>query len=121
VMHLKLLREFGILLFICFLGRLIHSFFKLPLPGSIIGMIILFTLLCTGIIKVTMLEDISKFLLEHLSFFFIPAGVGLLAYMEILKANILYILAIATITTILVMVVTGHVVQFLATRRKSNE
>jgi len=120
-MHLKLLREFGILLFICLLGRLIHSFFKLPLPGSIIGMIILFALLCSGLIKITMLESISRFLLDHLSFFFIPAGVGILAYMTILKTNIIYILIIASITTILVMLVTGHVVQFMAGRKKIDD
>jgi holin-like protein len=84
-------------------------------------MIILFISLCTGIIKVNMLEDISKFLLDHLSFFFIPAGVGILAYMDVLKKNLVFIIIIATLTTILVMVVTGHVVQFLARRGKTHE
>lgn len=114
---MKLLRQFLIILIVCFLGEVLNKVVHVPLPGSIIGMILLFIFLITGIVKVGMIEDISKFLLDHLAFFFIPSGVGLLAYMGILSKNLLPILIICSVTTILVMLVTGLTIQFIKGRR----
>jgi holin-like protein len=113
---MKLLRQFGFILGLCFLGELIQSTLSLPLPGSVIGMIILFMTLHFKLVKVEMLKDISSFLLDHLAFFFIPAGVGLMAYSGILKANWLEIGGISIFTTILVALVTGGTIEVLKRR-----
>ncbi len=110
---MKLLRQFLIILIICFVGEVLSSVVHVPLPGSIIGMILLFICLLLGVIKLEHIEAISKFLLDHLAFFFIPAGVGLLAHVGILKANLVPILVICFITTFLVMIVTGWTVQII--------
>jgi len=110
---MKLLRQFLIILIVCFIGEVLSKVAHIPLPGSIIGMILLFICLISGIIKLEMIAEISKFLLDHLAFFFIPAGVGLLAYVGILKKNLLPILVICFITTFLVMIVTGWTVQLI--------
>ncbi|MDP4090944.1 MAG: CidA/LrgA family protein [Bacillota bacterium] len=110
---MKLLRQFGILLVICYIGEFLKEAFKLPLPGNIIGMIILFLLLSAGIVKLEMLKEVSSFLLEHLAFFFVPAGVGLIAYMDVLGANWVTILGISLITTILVAGVTGKAIELM--------
>jgi len=117
---MKLLRQFLIILIICFIGEVLSKVVHIPLPGSIIGMILLFICLLLGVIKLEMLEEISKFLLDHLAFFFIPAGVGLLAYVGILKENLLPILVICFITTFLVMIVTGWTVQLIKGRLNKN-
>lgn len=114
---MKLLRQFLIILIICFIGEVLSKVVHIPLPGSIIGMILLFICLLLGVIKLEMIEEISKFLLDHLAFFFIPAGVGLLAYIGILKENLIPILVICFITTFLVMIVTGWTVQLIKRRR----
>lgn len=108
---LKYLRQLFVILLICFVGELLHRLLKLPIPGNVLGMIILFLLLCTGVIKIEMIEDISRFLLDHLAFFFIPAGVGLIACLGILEKNWLPLLSICLIITVVVMVITGHTVQ----------
>ncbi len=110
---MKILRQLGIILAICFAGELIHTLFNLPIPGNIIGMLLLFLSLCTGLIKLEMIEDITKFLLDHLAFFFIPAGVGLISCISIVKDNWISITFICVITTIIVTVVTGHTVQLI--------
>ncbi len=114
---MKLLRQFLIILTICVIGEVLNKVFHIPLPGSIIGMILLFIFLVTGIIKLEMIEEISKFLLDHLAFFFIPSGVGLLAYFGILKSNFIPIIVICVVTTIAVMLVTGATVQFIKRRK----
>ena len=76
---MKIFREAIIILGIYLVGELISNGFSLPLPGNIIGMIILLLLLFAKVIKVEKIESISTFFLDHLSFFFIPAGVGLIS------------------------------------------
>ena len=72
-----LLKQFSIILSIYFLGELIQKTSGLPIPGNVIGMLILFVGLYTGIIKLKMIDKISDFLLENLAFFFLPAGSAL--------------------------------------------
>lgn len=110
---MKILRQMSLLLLLVFIGELLNKVFKIPVPGNIIGMILLLVALLTGIIKLHQIEEISKFLLDHLSFFFIPAGVGLLSVTGILQGSWHFILFICIFTTILVMSTTALVVQFL--------
>ncbi|CAN7391006.1 CidA/LrgA family protein [Rossellomorea sp. LjRoot5] len=58
------------------LGRWCTSFFHLPIPGSIIGMLLLFLLLLTGVLNERLLLDGSGFFLRHFSFFFLPLSVS---------------------------------------------
>lgn len=110
---MKIFRESIIILCIYLLGEFISKAFNLPIPGNIIGMIILLILLCTNIVKLEKVETVSSFFLDHLAFFFIPAGVGLLASFDIIKSSLLGILFICIITTSIVIVVTGLIVQAL--------
>lgn len=110
---MKIFRESLIIICIYLLGEIISKGLNLPIPGNIIGMIILLILLCTNIIKVEKVETISSFFLDHLAFFFIPAGVGLLTSFDIIKSSLIQILLICIIATSLVIVVTGLIVQAL--------
>mgnify|MGYP004443840639 CR=1 FL=1 len=110
---MKIFREAIIILGIYLVGELISKGFALPLPGNIIGMIILLVLLCTKVIKVENVESISSFFLDHLSFFFIPAGVGLISSFSSIKDSLIYILLLCLITTAIVIVSTGTIVQYI--------
>jgi holin-like protein len=113
---LKIIRQLGIITVICFLGELIKISLKLAVPGNVIGMILLLILLCSGIIKIEMVEDISKFLLDHLPFFFVPAGVGLIVSIGIIKNCWQYVILIIFISTIVVMSITGVTIQLFKRR-----
>lgn len=108
---MKLLREMLIILIIYFIGEGISKFFKLPVPGNIIGMILLLLLLGTKVIKVESVETVSNFFLDHLAFFFVPAGVGLITATDLLKGNSLKLLFVCILSTIIVLVITGFIVQ----------
>lgn len=111
---MKIFREFLIILVLYFIGELISKTLNIPIPGNIIAMILLFLSLCTGVIKVEKVENISTFFLDHLAFFFIPAGVGLMNSFDSIKSSAIQILIICIVTTIIVMAVTGIIVQFTA-------
>jgi holin-like protein len=66
------------LLIICKLGYYLANLLQLPVPGNVIGMILLFGLLQTKVIKVEWIELTSGFLVKHLAFFFIPISISLM-------------------------------------------
>lgn len=115
---MKLLREAIIILTIYLLGTFISSYLNLPVPGNILGMLILLFLLCTKIIKLDQIETISNFLLDHLAFFFIPAGVGLMSSADIIKDSWIKLIILCIITTIIIIASTGLIVQLISKKSK---
>ena len=111
---MKLFREAIIIFGIYLIGDLISKFLKLPIPGNILGMIILLILLCTKVIKIEQIETISNFILDHLAFFFIPAGVGLMSSIGIIKDTWIKLIIVCIVTTIIVIGSTGTIVQFVS-------
>ncbi|KGK98853.1 murein hydrolase transporter LrgA [Methanococcoides methylutens] len=118
---MKRIIQFAIILSICFMGDVIHNILNLPIPGSVLGMLVLLALLLSGVLKLSMIEDVSNFLLKHLSFFFIPAAVGLITCFSILEGKWIALLFISVVSTIIIVVVTGITVQILMKRRRSFE
>lgn len=110
---MKLLRQLAIILVICLIGEIINKFFNVPIPGNVLGMVILLIALSSGILKLKHIEEVSEFLLNHLAFFFVPAGVQILTSFDVIKGSLISILFIIFISTIVVLVVTGITVQIL--------
>jgi holin-like protein len=54
------------------------AWFHVPVPGNVVGLAILFALLCSGVVKTSWLEPAATLLIKHLPFFFIPITVGLM-------------------------------------------
>lgn len=116
---MKYLRQMLIILATYFIGQIIQVLFGLPVPGSVIGLILLFIALEKEIIKPEMIEDTCEFLLSNMSFLFIPAGVGLLTSLNVLKGHWVGFMAILIFSTVIVWVITVSVVKWLS-RGKSN-
>ena len=119
---MKILKQLSIILSIWALGEYASSLIKsvIVIPGSIMGMLILFILLNTKIIKLEKIEDISDFFLKNMGIFFIPPGVGLLASWGIIKQNGLVILLTTVISTITVICATGIIVDKLVLLKKKD-
>lgn len=118
MVKLKLFRETLIILGIYLVGEVLSASLHLPIPGNILGMIILFILLCTKVVKVDNISNVTNFLLDHLAFFFIPAGVGLMASMGIIKSTWWQLLVVCLSTTVIIIGVTGIIVQAISKRAK---
>ncbi|WP_330578829.1 CidA/LrgA family protein [Candidatus Galacturonibacter soehngenii] len=121
VLQMKYLRQFGIILAVTCIGELFKYFIELPIPSSIYGLVLMLTLLKTGLIKVERVKDTGVFLIDIMPLMFIPAGVGLLLSWKQLKNMLLPVCVITIITTILVMIVSGKVTDYMIKRRKPNE
>lgn len=118
---MKLFREAIIIFGIYLLGDFISKAASLPIPGNILGMIILLVLLCTKVIKVNQIENISDFLLDHLAFFFIPAGAELMNSFGIIEHTWVKLIIVCVVTTAIVIASTGVIVQFVSRKIHKDE
>lgn len=108
---MKYLKQFGIILFIAFVGEILNGIFPIPIPASIYGIIILFLCLWFKLVSVDSIKEVSSFLIEIMPVMFIPAAVGLMDSWEILKNVWVQYMIITILTTFFVMGVSGRVTQ----------
>lgn len=121
---MKIIRQIGIIFAICWLSQVIESLLPFSFPASVTGMLLLFVCLAAGILKIEHVQEKADFLLENMAFFFIPAGVSIMNYSEILKSSALQIVIICVISAIVTFTVTAYSVMFTVrwmNRRKRDE
>lgn len=116
---MKYLRQFMIILLVSFVGELLKYVIPLPVPASIYGLVILFILLETGILKLDAVKETSIFLIEIMPLMFIPAGVGLMESWGDLNSMLVEVVVIILVSTVLVMGVSGKVTE-LVLKRSAN-
>ncbi len=108
---MKMIRQVAIIFGCLAAGELIVHFTGVSLPSSIIGMLLLTLFLKLGWIKLHWVQGMSDFLVANLGFFFIPPGVALMLYFDIIAAEFWPIAIASLVSTLLVLVVTGWVHQ----------
>lgn len=111
------LKEFVILCVYLFLGAITRSIINYPIPEPVYGMIYLFIALQFSILKSEDIKETSDGILKNLAFLFVPAGVGILANVDVIKGKIFQIIILVIIGRIISMALTGLVVQFLQRRK----
>ena len=96
------------------LGEIIVSATGVKLPASIIGMLILTLLLKVKVVKLEWVRGLTDFLIANLGFFFVPPGVALMLYFDLIKAEIVTIALATLLSTIIVLLITGHTHQVVS-------
>lgn len=94
-------------------GEIIVHFTGFKLPSSIIGMLLLTLLLKLGWIKLAWVKGISDFFIKTLPFYFVPAGVAVMLYFDIIESAFWAIVTAVLLSTILVLIATGWTYQLL--------
>ncbi|MCJ8008796.1 CidA/LrgA family protein [Lederbergia wuyishanensis] len=118
----KIILQIALLYLIFMLGSWIQKTLNLFIPGSIIGMLILFILLATSIFKQEWIEKGSFLLIKYLPLLFLPVTVGIISFPELLNIKGVLLIIIILISTALVMITTGMLTQqLLRKRRYENE
>ncbi len=102
-----MVRAFGILLGFQALGSLIAGVTRLPVPGNVLGMVLLVAALMAGAIRVEWIESAADLLVDNLAFLFVPAGVGVMSYFDLIAREWLPISISIVVSLVLVLVVTG--------------
>lgn len=105
--------ELAIILAICFMGDLLAKLLPFKFSASVLSMIILLILLIAKAIKLDNINASASFLTSNMAVLFIPYGVKLLQYLDVIRENMLLFLLIVLVTTPVVYGVTAFTAQFV--------
>ncbi|MCP5269253.1 MAG: CidA/LrgA family protein [Zoogloeaceae bacterium] len=98
------------------IGEVIARGLNLPVPGPVIGMLLLFLALALRGGPAPELQSTSQGLLQHLSLLFVPAGTGIIVHMHRVADEWVPLLASLLISTVVTLAVTALIMRLLARR-----
>ena len=109
------------ILFFYFTGEFISDVIDGFIPGSVIGMVLLFLALAFKVVKPNKVKKLSTLLTENMGLFFLPAGVGLMNSLGIISQYWVVIVTASVVSTILVIASVALIQQKLGKETDENE
>ena len=106
-------RQFFIIFGCLAIGEFIVWLTGIKLPSSIIGMLALTALLKFNIVELSWVQKLSEFLISNLGFFFVPPGVAIMLYLDLIQKEFIPIILATVISTISVLIATGQAHQLV--------
>ena len=116
--------QLAIIFGVSFAGELLNAILPLPVPASVYGLVIMFLLLCTKIVKLEQVENVAELLMSIMPLFFIEPTVGIMNSYGLVKGKIIPLFIACFLSFAAVVVVTGSVSQFIIRykrKEKDNE
>lgn len=114
------LHQAFILSLILLISNGISAILPIPMPASVIGLVLLFIALCTKIVKLEEVEGISNHLSTIITFLFVPSGISLINSLDIMKTSGLQILFIIFVATFVIMALIGWSASYLLKVRRAH-
>lgn len=106
-MSSSILLQLCIIFAVYLMGEVTAMLLPIPIPGNIMGMLLMFIGLTLKWIKMKHVQTVGKFLLSHMAFLFIPAGVSIIESVALIKDDWFKILMVCVLTTIITFAATG--------------
>ncbi len=116
-----MVRGFAVLMVMQFAGELLCWGLSLPLPANVVGMILLLLAFSSGFVEVEWVSEASDLLLSHMALFFVPAGVGVMVYFNLLEKEWLPIVGSTVLSTFAFIAVTGWTAAWLEKRGAASD
>ena len=110
---MRILKQIGFIFGICLVGQIIAELIPVPFPGSVMSMVLLFILFMLNWANPEKLENVNDFLLENMSFFFVPSAVSIITKYDLIKNSIVQILIICVVSFVVTFAVTAYTVTFV--------
>lgn len=102
-LHRSSLLQIGVLSAFWFLGEGVARLTHLPLPGGVVGMVVVLALLAKGWIRPASVRRGASWLLAEMLLFFVPAVMAVLDHPELVGVTGLKIFGVILLGTFLVM------------------
>lgn len=118
---MQYISQFFIIMLLSFTGEFLHILIPIPIPASIYGMILMFTVLSTKIVKLEQIKDVGEFLVSILPILFVAPIVSLLDCMEKIRDHLVPILVILCVSTVVCFAVSGRVTQMCIHKEKGKD
>lgn len=116
-----MIQGFAILVGFYFFGEVIRTVFGIPIPGNVLGMVLIAIALKLNIVKVGHVEKASSLLLDNLMFLFVPTTVAIMLYFDIIREQWIVMIGVTVLSTLLVAFVVGKTADLFLSRRNEGE
>ncbi|MCU5773198.1 CidA/LrgA family protein [Erwiniaceae bacterium BAC15a-03b] len=103
----RYLRAFAIIYLCLYAGNGLSALLPITIPGSILGMLILFALLASQIVPAKWVKPGCHLLIRYMALLFVPISVGVMSYTDILSAQFGPIVVSCVVSTLVVLVIVG--------------
>lgn len=112
---MKILTQFFWILLFSILGEIVALLIApiFPVPGSVVGIILLFIALHWKLLDISKVRETGRYLAANMGIMFVPAGVGVIAYFDILQDTWLQLTIITLVSTIFYIVFVGKLVAWM--------
>ena len=110
---MRILKQIGFIFGICLVVQIIAELIPVPFPGSVMSMVLLFILFMLNWANPEKLKNVNDFLLENMSFFFVPSAVSIITKYDLIKNSIVQILIICVVSFVVTFAVTAYTVTFV--------
>ena len=104
---MKIICQIGVVFAVCWVSQLIEAALPFPFPASVIGMVLLLLLLASGLLRVEHIQEKADFLLANMAFFFLPAGVSIMNYFDLLRSSAAALVVICLVSTVVTFAATA--------------
>ena len=118
---IRTIAQIGIIILFYLVGEYIVSITGIIIPGSIIGLVLLWFTLYFKILNVKYIQKGASFMLAFLTLFFIPSTVGVINYPELLTVSGGLLILAVIISTIFALVITGKVSRIIEEKEKQKK
>lgn len=109
----SILKGTAVLLFLQGISTVVLGLMGIKFPAALLGMILLLVLLLTGVINVRTIEGVCDILIEKMGMLFLPAGVSILLYIDVILAESTAIIATIIISSFMILIVTALFLSFM--------
>lgn len=110
-LHITL--ELAVIFAVCIAGDIVAKLLPFSFSSSVLSMIILLVLLMVRALKMENITASASFLTSNMAVLFIPYGVKLLQYLDVIRENLVLFLLIVLVTTPVVYGVTAFTAQLV--------
>lgn len=113
-----LLHGISLLVALQWVSTVILNFLGIPFPPALLGMLLLLVLLCTGIVKEEQIKDICDILISKMGMLFLPAGVSVMLYFDVIAQEFTAIILSNIVCSIAMLLGTAAILQLLLKRKE---
>lgn len=117
----RTIAQIGIIIAFYLVGQAIVDFTGMIIPGSIIGLVLLWLALFFKVLNVKYIQKGASFLLAFLTLFFIPSTVAVINYPELLTVSGGLLIVAVIVSTLISVAVTGKVSQFIEKKEQQKK
>ena len=110
---MKYLSQFLIIMGFTLAGEALQRLIPLPIPASVYGLLLLFSALCLGVVKLEQVKQTGTFLSSILPILFVSPAVGIVEDWALIREDLMAILLLLAASTTLTFGIAGRVTQAL--------